>query len=523
MIKKIIRKKHFRQLRSQLKGSKKLHDNGDPFFVWNITSGLTEVNLNMQKSDFPKALVGSHSVKSEILLRQILLKNYNRICSGIMQSIGSGKPVKVPAPNSWINSLESNGISLNRLGCKFTLYKFSVLCFLKAIAKTILLLLQYKLPKLTNKPYVVFPGLTLKNLPVSRMKKSYNLISWYQRSEIKKSEVQEVWVQVQGKKIPHIRPDIFVYSQIFPSFRKWSNYFLFLYKACASIAVALAGMILGKWWYGLLLEESIFLHYVSVFNNQDLAREYLFNNSVWYYKSLWTYEAEKKGSDVSLYYYSTNMGKINCGYQRADTFGLKIMQWRNFIVWDKQQRDFLKQFCPDANYKVVGIIDYVDSPSVFKTNCLGIKIAIFDVTPARSIIYSSIGMAFAPYYSEKLSLQFFSDIGEIVEPNQMNLFWKQKRIVNSKFIDNGFIRKRDLIINRFFSIVDPNVSARSLIEKCDAVISMPFTSTAIIGKELNKPSIYYDSMGIIEENSSHGIPVLKNIDELKKWHNSLNI
>ena len=70
--------------------------------------------------------------------------------------------------------------------------------------------------------------------------------------------------------------------------------------------------------------------------------------------------------------------------------------------------------------------------------------------------------------------------------------------------------------------VDTNISAARLIEYCDAVISMPFTSTAIIGKELGKPSIYYDAFGMIKQQKYHGIPVLKTKNDLKSWYNSLN-
>ena len=58
---------------------------------------------------------------------------------------------------------------------------------------------------------------------------------------------------------------------------------------------------------------------------------------------------------------------------------------------------------------------------------------------------------------------------------------------------------------------------------CDLVISMPFTSTAIIAKEMGKPSIYYDALGSIEINTSHGIPVIKSKTELRGWYYSLNI
>ena len=66
---------------------------------------------------------------------------------------------------------------------------------------------------------------------------------------------------------------------------------------------------MGKWWYGFLYKESVFLNYVRLLNNDQLADDYFFSNSNWFYKPLWAYETEKKGSTVSLFYYS----KINIG------------------------------------------------------------------------------------------------------------------------------------------------------------------------------------------------------------------
>ena len=520
---RIIRKQHFKRLRAQLKGAEKLRKANRPFFVEQVFNDLANVPLGLTIKDFPSSLVGLHHVNTESLLCQKLLAKRRIICTAIMQGFGSGKPVISPIPDSWICFLESNGICVNRLGCKLSLYKYSVFNVLKGIVKTILLLIQYKLPSLTGKPYVVFINLTPNNLPVTGQKKSYDIISWYKRSRIKKPGIEEIWAKVRTTNIYHISPDIYIYKNIFPRFIKWSNYIQYFYKSCLSVVVTFVGLIRGKWWYGLLYYESVLLHYVSIFNEKDLAREYFFSNSTWLIKPLWSYEAEMKGSDVSLYYYSTNMEIFKWRYQRKDSVILKIMQWKKFIVWDKQQRCFLKRYCPQADYQVVGSIDFVDSSTIFSPNGSGFKIAVFDVTPSRSVFHTSFGLAIAPYWSDKLTLQFFNDIGEIVDHNKVNLFWKQKRIVDRTRINKGFMRKRDLIINKYFSAVDPDVSAKRLIGELDAVISIPFTSPAIIGKELGKPSVYYDPSGSIVKKNSHSIPVLKNKDELKIWYNSLNI
>jgi polysaccharide biosynthesis PFTS motif protein len=70
-----------------------------------------------------------------------------------------------------------------------------------------------------------------------------------------------------------------------------------------------------------------------------------------------------------------------------------------------------------------------------------------------------------------------------------------------------------------FVKIDPAVSASDMIEKCSAVISMPFTSTALLGRAAGKPSIYYDPIGLIQKNdpAAHGIPIVSGEEELNKW------
>ena len=258
-------------------------------------------------------------------------------------------------------------------------------------------------------------------------------------------------------------------------------------------------------------------------DNQDLAKEYYINHSSCWIKPLWTYEAEINSADVILYYYSANIEKFQWKYLRSDSGFYNNMQWKNFIVWDTYQKKFLKQHCPEASYQVVGSIDFVDGPEIFKADPLKFTIAVFDVTPTRPVFHTSYGMAIAPYYSEALVIQFFNDIVEIIDPNDVELFWKQKRIINHTFITKGFVKKRDQIINKHIIAIDPGTPVRKLIERSNAVITIPFTSTAIIGKEYNKPSIYYDASGTIDKKEYHGIPLIKNKIDLQNWYYSLNI
>ena len=66
-------------------------------------------------------------------------------------------------------------------------------------------------------------------------------------------------------------------------------------------------------------------------------------------------------------------------------------------------------------------------------------------------------------------------------------------------------------------VIDPDHAAARLIEKSTLVISMPFTSTALIAKNLGVPSYYYDPSGIIQkgDRAAHSIPIISGVNELR--------
>jgi polysaccharide biosynthesis PFTS motif protein len=69
------------------------------------------------------------------------------------------------------------------------------------------------------------------------------------------------------------------------------------------------------------------------------------------------------------------------------------------------------------------------------------------------------------------------------------------------------------------ALVNPTVAARRVVRRADAVISIPYTSTALIGAAEGKPSIYYDPTGCLPEYSDlgHGVRVIGTKDHLREW------
>tara|TARA_A100001011_G_scaffold400317_1_gene514072 strand:+ start:2742 stop:4073 length:1332 start_codon:yes stop_codon:yes gene_type:complete len=442
-----------------------------------------------------------------------------------MQGKGSGHPVSLPMPRIWLDSLKANGIHINYFGSKFYLYKFSLYCFFKGIIKVLLLLFQYKSHPLNNKKSAVFIDLTLANVPHSKERKSYDLISWYKRSNIKDPAVKDIYAQVNGANFDFILPNIIVCSRIFSSHKNWGDYLKYFLKVFKAITIAFFGMLIGKWWYGLLFDESAYFQYISIFNNNDLPQEYLFHQGSAGFKPLWTYEAEKKGSRISLYWYSTNSGPYDVGNHKIESdIGLKIMQWNHMIVWNEEQKKHWIKYCPKTHYKITGPIQFLDSDKKIGNYQSKKLLGVFDVTPTRPILYTSLGYAIPPYYSTELSFKFFSDIASLDTGNNTITLWKKKRIVGYDFINKGFVKKlNEQLTKKNIVPINPDIAVEKIIEKCNVVISMPYTSVAIIAKKYQIPSIFYDASGNINTSERHGIPVLKNKDELNKWWSSLNI
>ncbi len=70
-----------------------------------------------------------------------------------------------------------------------------------------------------------------------------------------------------------------------------------------------------------------------------------------------------------------------------------------------------------------------------------------------------------------------------------------------------------------FMAIAPDVSALCIIERSEVVISMPFTSTALLGRHVGKPSIFYDPHGIVQKDdrAAHGVPIVTGRAELERW------
>jgi polysaccharide biosynthesis PFTS motif protein len=514
-----VTRRSYRSLAAQLRGARTLRRERRPFFVAELVSSLDVVNLGLEEEDFPKTLVGAYASEAEILLRQKLLSRYSEICCCVMQSIGNKKPVSISLPSAWVQHLSKDGISISPIKCQVALFLFSLKMILVGQAKFLVLLFQWRNQSLDSDGYVAFLWLNQNNLPSSGPRESYDLISWYKRSTIRTSNVKKILVQATVANDYKKSPDLIVAKSIFPRLKNLARYVKFVFDCVLAVFVATWGVIRGKWWYGVLLPETIDLLYIANTEEKDLAQDYFFSQSNWFYKPLWTYEVERQGKNVMLYHYSINHSALRLGENLwlPTSYGLRIMKWKTFVVWNVAQRDAIRIYCPSASFLVAGPIDFIDNSKITCKRSAKFSIAVFDINARRPSVYTGLGWAIAPYYSQDLVLKFFSDIMEVTGGN-VRLLWKGKRKPQKKTLSKRFAVERDAIISKSFVTVDPDCSPRKLIEECDAVISIPYTSTAVIGKVMGKPSIYYDPSGSVESFPEiTSVPTIRSKDLLFDW------
>jgi len=90
---------------------------------------------------------------------------------------------------------------------------------------------------------------------------------------------------------------------------------------------------------------------------------------------------------------------------------------------------------------------------------------------------------------------------------------------NDKHYDQSYLNLLKKLENRGWMIIRSNVNARHLIEKTKLSIHFPFTSTSVIADSINKPSIYYDPTGEIDNHDTAmmGTVLANDKKQLKKF------
>jgi polysaccharide biosynthesis PFTS motif protein len=163
---------------------------------------------------------------------------------------------------------------------------------------------------------------------------------------------------------------------------------------------------------------------------------------------------------------------------------------RMHFVWTHDFAESISSRNHEVEVRVVGSI--MMYPKVKINEIPGnFKVAVFDMTPWE-------GYPSNMYGSELFMQSFLEDITAVCSDfPDIEIFLKPKR----KFIrtGKGYIHSRsylkliDSLENQNqLNVLDPGTNIYGLVEQINLTLGFPFASPVIIGKELSKPSYYYN-------------------------------
>lgn len=534
---KFLVRRNNSRLRTLILGRRKIRER--PTELENYISLFKDIkdNKTLQTIEPSSFIFGSHRYLISKYAHRWLMKELNGARKAVIESVGKGNSKLIlRLPENYYHFFDDHSYTVNNHLSKASWLLFVFINYLKGILvsyKLINLVMVSKVRRLFTrnhtykKPNLHFANLRKNNLPSgSNGPGSRTIINWYTAHfglQSTNTIVSHNVKESKPYKLQKLRiiPSDYPYS-IQLSFKK--SFFFAIWVVTAQI-VSLADLIRGAWWTPLLLADAAEAALVRFTSENLLPSEYLFNNSS-RFRPLWTYEVEQKGSRVSYYFYSTNSDGFDKQNETDKRFSAYYdMDWSNYLVWDAAQAEFVKKCVSGSpNIDIVGPIDFSDCTQTISQIQLKPynerKVAVFDVTPYRkAFVY--LELMHNEYYNFNVVSKFITDINEVIEDVSATILYKQKRDI-SNFQEPRYKHLIQRIAqNKYFNKVHSCIAASRVIEQSEVVISIPFTSTAIIGQSLNKPSIYYDPTGELDLNhpSAHGIPILGNKSLLKEWLN----
>lgn len=446
---------------------------------------------------------------------------YTKLLPALMSHIARpADPVRVPAPRAWRGRLREQGVNVSRLSA--TAWGVRLVLFfglgVRAAARVMADRVRGRQSAAPAAPYAVLMNIGTSNAP-RRSGQSFDFASWYLQSALNSARVATVWAHVTGQRATSAKPNVARESFYLPvldagRFTAWVMSAIWLIVRAAALG------LLGRWWEVVLLEQRLYLSYAERLRPSEFARAYVFNNAFFVLRPLWTHAAERAGATIDLAFYATNIETfgLSPAHPRPYWPGYQGMTWQRYAVWDDNQAQLIRDFGHrDASIVVAGPVDFSDGAGPLPAIPPG-AVVIFDVTPQRAVSLARRGIP-QPYYTSPIWRQFFDDAIEAVSAAGRVAIYKKKREIGR--VSTGTFRTvtERRAAEGAIAAVDPDEAARRLIDSAAAVISMPFTSPAIIAGTMGKPSVYYDPLGVLtaEHRLAHGIPVVGSASELRAW------
>ena len=501
-----------------------------------LQHALTVTELESCKGRCSPLLFGAGIENAELAIRQYLLVRvtFPKLNKAVLQALGkSGTGVLHYIPPDWRAILRQHGFEVSDLLCSVAWYGFFAIRFGKGFINLTQIAWSSTMevlrgPRSNFGKYVFFDAMAANNLPQPDIDgHSHDIFNWYAQWSGRVPQLDSLCHGIRDapRKMANLTPVLGMRWPV-PPLANAVSLVRFLGWGLMATGLAALDLLRGRWWHALMLGDAATAALVRMQSQEKLGQEYLFTQSRSCDRPLYTYQLEQRGAKITFYFYSTNSEPLARpeGHQ-TQLFIWQAMNWPHYLVWNNHQVGFVRRMAgANSAISIVGPIWF--STSAIEPPVLPQRtIAVFDVQPMRMLFYRLLAQE-VDYLIPSICNQFLSDSFHCIRANGYSMAFKRKRQLNSKYHHPQYVRFVEKL-SRWDDVViiEPDTAAYKLIEKCSAVISMPFTSTAHIARELGKPTCFYDPTGMIQrdDRAAHGIPIMIGRDELHGWLASLEL
>ena len=463
----------------------------------------------------------NYHCKEPELSKNFTLKTYTTFItflftSLLIVSLAGGKRLIYPMPSAWAEVLLKNNIVTNVFICNIFYKLFILFSSFYFFFFNVLIIFHINTKKKISNYYY------LSNIPkISTINNGPNLFSWCKKFLVHSKKIKFVHENIQIKNFSNNDYETFYFTNFFLVNINLYQRVYFIYLNLKFIFLFAKYFFTNKSNFFIFFDDFVRFAFLNKYKKK-LPTKALFNFSS-LNRPLWTFLLKKKDS-VLFYFYSIN--HIPLIFKRGefsvdkiyDHVGYKLFTWNNYIGWSKKQLNWISK---QVNSKAIKLIDGVYVPfegeNIVITNPKKI-ISVFDVSPCDPFYYALLGSKNNPY-TLNYCMKFIKDIIDVTKKLDCVVMIKNKRF--STILDknyHNFLSKIEKSNSNVF-IINPAVSAQSLVSVSKCVLSIPFSSPALISKRMKIPSVYYDPSSLLNkcpyQNSE--VSLLKKKSILGNW------
>lgn len=370
---------------------------------------------------------------------------------------------------------------------------------------------------------IYFYDISSRNLPSENgLEFEKNIITWYKKNVLLYNSIN-VLHNVKDQYTANTAHADFKFSYYQTLFFN-DNFYISIRALIWYVAAILKKMNNLKMIVNLLL---IITEMTNAKKTYDLLEDLnltavVFNNSIGSIKPLWAVVLEKQKVRLDYCFYACYSEPLDIESNYPIDGYWKLARWNNYYVVDKYQSEQLslqvihkplniyKDVIPwwsDAN---IEIRDYTDN-----------SIALFD-TVLHNNLYTLGTLNQFGWYKVEIAKKYLLTALETAADLDLIVFYKIKRIRESKYRNSehwNYIN--DLLIQFKKNVIqiDDRVAPERIIKNTAISISKPLSTTAIIAKQMEKPSVYLDpTMGVLKTDPAlRGIELVYGKNDLKKF------